>query len=209
MATEKQTEANRQNAQHSTGATTEAGKVASSRNNFKHGLSPSIKLFTFLADENPDHFKDLVYTLREEHQPQTATESILVQRMAEHEWLRARAQSLLTGCIESRNSVHLIPSFSALYLRYQTTHERAFYKAFAELQKLKEQKTKAEIGFELQKSKQAAEARADQELSLKKEAVARKKEWLEVKKEQLTLKQIGEMTNLASLFPPRDHEMAA
>jgi hypothetical protein len=55
----------------------------------------------------------------------------------------------------------------ALYLRYQTTHERAFYKALTELQKLREQRRKEQIGFESQKRAQADEIRAEKALNLR------------------------------------------
>src|ERR1700733_11288122 len=44
MATEKQIEANRRNAQKSTGARTAEGKASSSRNNLRHGLTGQISL---------------------------------------------------------------------------------------------------------------------------------------------------------------------
>ena len=55
----------------------------------------------------------------------------------------------------------------ALYLRYQTTHERAFYKALNELQKLRNERRKEQIGFESQKRAQAAEIRAEKALNLR------------------------------------------
>jgi hypothetical protein len=46
-------------------------------------------------------------------------------------------------------------------LRYQTTHERAFHKASDELRKSRNEKRKAEIGFESQKRQQAEEERRE------------------------------------------------
>jgi hypothetical protein len=65
MATEKQIEANRRNAQRSTGPRTAAGKSFSSRNSFRHGLSIADgnnqethtaidALAVEIAGENPD-----------------------------------------------------------------------------------------------------------------------------------------------------------
>jgi hypothetical protein len=58
LATEKQIAANRANAKHSTGPRTAAGKVKSSRNAFRHGLSspmpldlPSAAEVNFIARE--------------------------------------------------------------------------------------------------------------------------------------------------------------
>jgi hypothetical protein len=51
MATEKQIRANRANAQRSTGPRTGAGKLKSSRNAFRHGLSASMPLDLHRAAE--------------------------------------------------------------------------------------------------------------------------------------------------------------
>jgi hypothetical protein len=64
----------------------------------------------------------------------------------------------------------------ALYMRYQTTNERSYYKARKELQTLRKQKRAEEIGFESQKRKaaqaEAAEARKQAEEIRKQEAHA-------------------------------------
>ncbi len=49
----------------------------------------------------------------------------------------------------------------ALYLRYQTAHERAFERYSNELRKPRNQNRKVEIGFESQKGKAAAEPRQE------------------------------------------------
>lgn len=82
MTTQAQRAANRRNAQLSTGPKTAEGKQAVSRNNFRHGLAGVFRLVSW---EDPAEFDDLVSLLRAEHQPQTPTEQILVERMAQHE----------------------------------------------------------------------------------------------------------------------------
>jgi hypothetical protein len=82
------------------------------------------------------------------------TEEILVEKMAQHYWLTQRAQRFADVAIETGDDKKL-----ALYLRYQTTHDRAFYKSLEQLVKLRAEKRKAEIGFESQKQKQAAAER--------------------------------------------------
>ncbi len=47
----------------------------------------------------------------------------------------------------------------ALYMRYQTTQDRAFSKCADELRKLRNEKRKAEIGFESQNRRAAEDAR--------------------------------------------------
>ena len=182
MATPAQIEANRLNSEKSTGATSEAGKLASSRNNLKHGLCGTELFFALLPGEDPENFVHLTLSLRHQYEPQDATEIILVRRMAEAEWMRARAVSFQTEClVNDPDNLKKI----ALFIRYQTTHERSFYKALNELQKLREQTRKAEIGFESQKLKQAAETRVGEALNLKKEVHNLKKAEFEFKKETL------------------------
>ncbi len=151
MSSPAQILANQANAQKSSGPTSETGKEASSRNRLIHGLSKPHGYFYFLPDEDEHQFGVLEFKLQQEHQPQTVTERILVRRMAESEWLRARAIRLQKWCHDQKTGmVHFLKDF-ALYLRYQTTHERAFYKALNELQKLRNEKRKEQIGFEAQK----------------------------------------------------------
>ncbi len=61
MSTPEQIAANRANSQHSTGAKTEAGKAASSKNNFRHGFNCP---FSLLESENADEFKVVLDDLR-------------------------------------------------------------------------------------------------------------------------------------------------
>jgi len=169
MATPAQVLANWQNAQKSTGAKTAAGKQASSQNRTTHGLAASLHshaTFYFLEDENIEKFNVMLASLNAEYQPQTETERVLVRHLAEHDWLRARALRLQNSCIPTDQHMMATEHF-ALYLRYQTTHERAFYKALNELQKLRNERKKEQIGFESQKRAQAAEIRAEKTLTLR------------------------------------------
>ncbi len=60
--------------------------------------------------------------LTNEFQPGSRTERILVTDMAQSHWLTQRAINLQTNSIED-------PKAFALYLGYQTTHQRAYYRA--------------------------------------------------------------------------------
>ena len=156
MSTNAQIQANQKNAQNSTGPRTEAGKAASSQNNLKFGFCGK---FIVLSLESQEEFDVFLDSLREEHQPATVTEAMLVQKMAEHFWLSRRAQHL-----QSMSLGHDIPYQQqcqefALYLRYQTTHDRAFHKSLDQLLKLRTERRKAEIGFESQKHQAADETR--------------------------------------------------
>jgi len=176
--TERKVEANRQNAQLSTGPVTDAGKAISAQNNFRHGLTGA---FCVLPDENADEFNQLHTDLREEHQPTTATESMLVNDMARHYWLYQRAIRLQEGCFAADLTAGATQNQLNLFLRYATTHERAFRRALADLLKLRKERLRLERGFESQARGRAAELRREsreQRLSSaeKREAEAYEKE---------------------------------
>ena len=195
MATEKQIAANQRNAKLSHGPTSEAGLLASQINNFRHGLAVKThEHFGLLYDENPEKFDELLNSLRQEHNPTTETEGLLVRRMAEYEWLRARALRFQADCL-MLGEKSLDTAKLALFIRYQTTHERAFYKALNELQSLREQKRNTEIGIEAQQLKQSAEVRASEAQNLKREEFLWKKEVFQMKK------QAQEQRNVAQVVP--------
>lgn len=83
--------ANRRNAQKSTGPRTEAGKDASSRNAFKHGV---LSVSVVSSEENHSAFTALLTDLVTDYQPMTAIECALVERLAILLWRERRlAQS--------------------------------------------------------------------------------------------------------------------
>jgi hypothetical protein len=151
MATEAQVKANQANAQHSTGPKTEEGKATVSQNNFRHGLNAK---FQVLPWEQQWEYDALFAALRLQHRPETSFEVSLVEKMAQHYWLSRRALSLQENCFSTDELVCEQEKQLALYLRYQTTHERAFERCSDELRKLRNEKHQAEIGFELQKRRQ-------------------------------------------------------
>ncbi len=116
--------------------------------------------FYFLEDEQSEVLWDLRHRLEQDHQPQDETERILVRRMADHEWLRNRGLRYQAACFSEESHV-LATEHLSLYMRYQTTHERAFYRALKELLTLRTQKEKSQIGFESQKRQEAAAERAN------------------------------------------------
>ena len=145
--------ANRANAKRSTGPTSEAGRKASSQNRTTHGLARHNGFFKLLPTEDPLGFEALKQSLLSEHQPTTETEAILVNSMAESHWLANRAQSLTDSCFDSQTGQIADDKKFSLYLRYQTTHTRAFHKSFNDLLKLRAENRKSEIGFEAQRLK--------------------------------------------------------
>jgi hypothetical protein len=107
--------------------------------------------------------------LAAEHEPSTETESILINGMAESHWLANRAQALQNTCLDPQTGQITDVGLFSLYLRYQTTHTRAFHKCLNDLVKLRSERRKTENGFEAQERKK-------EELRLQDERNARKKE---------------------------------
>ena len=83
MATLKQIEANRRNAQKSTGPCTEAGKAASAQNSRKHGCYAGQVL---LEGQDQELYDRLLQEFMDELQPQTLRERNLVEMMAVEWW---------------------------------------------------------------------------------------------------------------------------
>jgi hypothetical protein len=104
---------------------------STSRNSLKHGLA-SAQLI--IPGEDPAAFEALITALLDEHQPANATEDLLVQQIAQSYWLTQRAIRFQNQCFSAGD---VDEKRLSLFLRYQTTHERAFHKALNTLIKLK------------------------------------------------------------------------
>ena len=121
----------------STGPRTPAGVARSSQNARTRGLSSLTSVFVPLPGEDPKEWIELLRDLTNEFQPASRTERILVTDMAQSHSLTQRAINLQTSSIED-------PKAFALYLRYQTTHHRAYFRALKQLMAL--QKARAHSG---------------------------------------------------------------
>lgn len=130
---------NRANAAHSTGPITPEGKLASFRNSLQHGLA-SGRLIVESLGEDPAAFDALLQSLLQDHQPANTTEELLVREMAQSYWLSQRALRLQDDCFADGqiNEKRL-----ALFLRYHTTHQRAFHKALNALLRLQKDRRRA------------------------------------------------------------------
>jgi hypothetical protein len=156
MATILQIAANQANAQKSTGPKTPEGKAASSRNRLSHGFASSA---TIMPGENPEEFKALIDDLSAQYQPANTTEQILIEKMAQNQWLSLRAFRLqgLAFLHQSLNQENFgIPKDLGLLIRYQTSADRAFHRAHNELVKAQKERKKSEIGFESKSSGKSA-----------------------------------------------------
>src|SRR5437016_4707643 len=83
MLTERQIEANRQNAQHSTGPSTPEGRAAVRLNGLKHGLCAKTIV---VPGENPAEFEALLEAYRVEYKAATPTDEFLVRQLAMADW---------------------------------------------------------------------------------------------------------------------------
>jgi hypothetical protein len=172
MSTPAQIAANHANSQLSTGPTTDAGKAASCLNNFKNGLTGAS--FSVLPWENEEDYDTLLAALRASLNPSGPFEQLLVEKMAQHQWLSQRALILQDMCFQRDLPACDDDRKLALYLRYQTTHDRAFHKCLDQLHKLRAETRKKrldeaalskraedvnKVGFESQKASAADKAR--------------------------------------------------
>lgn len=95
MCSEKKIEANRLNAQRSTGPKTPEGKARVAKNALKHGFFAQDVV---LLGEDPDNeFPRLLAGLHEEWLPSSPTEQYLVETLASAMWKLRRAHRLVTG----------------------------------------------------------------------------------------------------------------
>jgi hypothetical protein len=83
MATEAQIKANQENAQHSTGATTEAGSARSSQNATRHGYTGRSLV---LRPEEIEDYNAHVAAYIADYEPTTVRQRQLVQQKADLDW---------------------------------------------------------------------------------------------------------------------------
>ena len=151
MSSLKQIEANRLNAQKSTGPKTPEGKAASCRNALKHGFTAEQLL---LPNESKEEYEELAAQLREEYQPTNPTEELLVSqliaaswnlrryRILEGDYLRLR-WSRFAETVSHGDEPNQLPhifyhkdwSLDAIS-RMHARAERSFYRALHELQRI-------------------------------------------------------------------------
>ena len=106
MATQSQIDANRINAQKSTGPRTPEGKAKSRRNGLLHGLTAKTCM---LDGEDPAALTDLVDAISEKYDPQDIEEDFYVERMAKARCRYNRIMPLEAGIFNIRLSVDQAP----------------------------------------------------------------------------------------------------
>jgi len=101
MASNKQLEANRANAKRSTGPRTEDGKARSRANSWKHGLTANRLV---IGGEEARDFDELRDALLNDHDPQSAFECELVERLAGILWRLRRVPFFEAAIIDARQA---------------------------------------------------------------------------------------------------------
>ena len=140
MASEKQINANRLNAQKSTGPKSPEGKAKVALNRVKHGLTAQ---HLVLPDEDQSAFDGLLAALRLEWDPQSETEAFLVESLAYNQWRLLRSLRLEKAAFarhlaahSAGTSVYSTPLSQENISRYEGRASRAYYRALDTLRKL-------------------------------------------------------------------------
>ncbi|MFN7995070.1 MAG: hypothetical protein U0Q18_15795 [Bryobacteraceae bacterium] len=137
MATQKQIEANRRNAQKSTGPRTPEGKAISSLNAITHGFSARTIV---LPHEDAGDFRALCDELEAEWRPEGPTEKFCVTLLANAQWKLARAEYLESRVLNQESLGEPDLRCQDRISRQQAALQRAFFKALKQLQTLQQQR---------------------------------------------------------------------
>src|ERR1700688_317054 len=133
MATLKQFEANRRNAQKSTGPRTPAGKTAVSMNALRHGLRARTVV---LPGENREEFTQLCDDLEVEWHPHSRTEQFYVEQMAVSQWKLIRMEVSEVNIFKDADGAKTQISLLDRLWQAECRLERSYSRAQRELQRL-------------------------------------------------------------------------
>ena len=157
MTSENRIEANRANAQHSTGPRSAEGKERTRLNAVRHGLRSKSAL---LPGEDPEEYYDFKTKLLAEFSPKSPTEEFLVDQLLLNQW-RLRRIAVMEGdlFVQAFEAAPDAPEFDAnlpgaltpalanhqlgLLTRYENSIRRAYYKALSELKAAQAERLKA------------------------------------------------------------------
>lgn len=138
MSTPAQIEANRNNAQHSTGPITPEGKLRVSQNATRHGLNSTYNIVT--PEDRPE-FDAIVAELRADAQPFGALEEVAFDRLVAARWQMVRCRKLEADLqIKAGGADPLAhpetKKDAQLYARYYLRHEGSYKSALREFREL-------------------------------------------------------------------------
>jgi len=142
LISEKQHQANRRNAQRSTGPTTLEGMKAASLNAVTYGLRTRRLI---IPGENITDYWRLWDGLENEWQPQTDTERLYLEQMTVSQWLLARMAASEQEVYETDLSLEARFNLLDRIARHNTRLERSFTTAMHELKQLQKER-KAQTG---------------------------------------------------------------
>ncbi len=142
MITTKQLQANRQNAQRSTGPKSLEGKEVVSTNALKHGILSKKLLIRDESSEDFDSLKESMYT---DLQPIGATEELLVEKIVITIWRLKRLIHAECSALSEKswndqyNDPHkcFYGKLMNTISRYEATLEKSLYRAIHELQRIR------------------------------------------------------------------------
>ena len=106
----------------STGPRSPEGKASSSLNAIKHGLTRPAGHMRFLHGEDSSAHDRLILQFNEQFVPMTGAERECIREIVDSLWLARRARNLQTDVL---NDPRANPHDLALYLRFETAHQRA------------------------------------------------------------------------------------
>ncbi len=170
----------------STGPTSPEGKANSSKNAIKHGMRAKKTLI--MSDESQEDYDRVKAGWRQEFEPEGYQEERLITNLIVNDWTLSRGQRRMMEA-ETAAGEEGLPTADEqhemdLMLRYKTTAERAFYRAWEAMRGLRkdimrENKEHIQLQTEIGKLKlrnQALELRAEKKEPAAKVAVVAKAE---------------------------------
>ena len=148
MTSDAQIQANRLNAQKSTGPASPEGKAKSRFNSLKSGIFAKSEV---LPGEDPAQLEALAGDYREEYQPHTPTQMALVDSLAGGEWLLRRLrqsearlwQAAIENGADLGQAYQSNPSIDRVMRRIEGL-KRSYHRDLRRLEEIFEQEARAE-----------------------------------------------------------------
>ena len=156
---DRKRQANRNNAQRSTGPRTPEGKARSRANALKHGLlAETILINDRDPDEEPQDFDDLLSALIDDVQPAGAREQLLVERLAVCYWRLRRAHRFEAHYIDAHRRAQRaslgrsaeeagvpkpplpVSEWASNLIRYESLIDRELHRTLQQLDRLQRQR---------------------------------------------------------------------